>query len=341
MPEQKATLAAADLALLARGFALAAGPSTEPRAAEVVRLSNQGEYEEAARLAKTLLGERDNDLQVLVRHLFGVFLDHGFAALPPIFLGLDSTLEGASVGLGDKKAKARAELAITWLCRTLRDRIDFQSVQRDAAYKASLAAIDVKLEGEIRAAAGALSETITRLLGGTRSVEQLAGISAFATDTLRSAAIKPAPRAAPAPAPSLTPEPPSASAREDAAAPVPAPPRPNTDRTSPPSPPPREGPPLDYDSPALRTFLDKLGAFAALMERGDYSRAAIIASDINHIVEHFDPRVYLPRLLSPYFRRLSAGVDELSPHWESAESPAWKAMEQLYQVDLEAFLEEG
>ncbi len=341
MPEQKATTAAAELAALAGGFALALGPSTEPRASEVLRLSNQGEYEEAARLAKALLGERDNDLQILVRYLFGAFLEHGFAALPPIFRGLDRTLEGASVALGDKKTKARAELAITWLCRTLWDRIDFQSAQRDAAYKAWLAAIDVKLVDEIRAAAGELSETITRRLGGAHSIEQLAGISAFATDTLRSAAIKPAPRAAPAPAPPPTPEPPRVSAREDAPAPLPAPPRPSANRASPPSPSLPAGPPLDYDSPALRTFLDKLGAFATLMDRGDYPRAAIIASDINHIVEHFDPRVYLPRLLSPYFRRLSAGVDELSPHWESAESPAWKAMEQLYQVDLEAFLEEG
>ena len=75
------------------------------------------------------------------------------------------------------------------------------------------------------------------------------------------------------------------------------------------------------------------------MDRGDYARAAIVASDINRIVESFDPRVYLPRLFAGFYRRLAGGVGDLSPHWESAESFSWKALEQLYQVDLDAFLD--
>jgi hypothetical protein len=50
--------------------------------------------------------------------------------------------------------------------------------------------------------------------------------------------------------------------------------------------------------------------------------------------------VYLPRLFAPYFRRLASSGEALTPFWEGEGSLGWRALEQLYQVDLEAFLEE-
>jgi hypothetical protein len=91
-------------------------------------------------------------------------------------------------------------------------------------------------------------------------------------------------------------------------------------------------------SAALERFIQKLEAFEALVQRGEMGKAAIVAQDVRRIVEHFDPRVYLPSLLAPHFRLLSSHIDEISPHWEASEGPAWQALEQLYQVDLEAFV---
>ena len=92
-------------------------------------------------------------------------------------------------------------------------------------------------------------------------------------------------------------------------------------------------------SPALARFILKLEAFAGLVERGEMGKAAIVARDIKAAVDDFDPRVYLPALLAPHFRLLSAHIEAIAPHWAAAGSPAWEALEQLYKVDLDAFLE--
>lgn len=68
-------------------------------------------------------------------------------------------------------------------------------------------------------------------------------------------------------------------------------------------------------SPALEEFLKKIEAFVALVERGDMARAAVVAEDLRKAIESFDPRVYLPKLLAPYFRLLALRVEDLEPHW--------------------------
>jgi hypothetical protein len=94
-------------------------------------------------------------------------------------------------------------------------------------------------------------------------------------------------------------------------------------------------------SPALEDFLQKLAAFEQLIERGDMTKAAVVAEDVRRVVESFDPRVYLPNVLAPHFRLLASNVEELSPFWEGMDSPQWRALEQLYRVDLEAFVGDG
>lgn len=85
--------------------------------------------------------------------------------------------------------------------------------------------------------------------------------------------------------------------------------------------------------------LRKLEAFEALVKRGDMGKAAVVAQDIDACVQSFDPRVYLPKLFMPYFRLLSANIGSIAPHWHETDSAAWRALEQLYRVDLDAFLE--
>jgi hypothetical protein len=92
-------------------------------------------------------------------------------------------------------------------------------------------------------------------------------------------------------------------------------------------------------SPALFQFMCKLQAFERLIEQGSPAKAAIVALDIRSVIAAFDPMVYLPGLLAPHFRLLSAHIADLSPHWEMNGTPAWMALEQLYRVDLEAFVE--
>jgi hypothetical protein len=342
--------------VLDQRFAIAAGPwpAAEARIARLVRLSNHGDYEDAARAAEPLLAEGVHDVHVVVRFLFGAFLARGLVVLPDLFGGLAGTLEDAAGALGpagygaepgsagrspivDQRGEGwtQVDLAFTWLCRTLRDRIGFHHAQRDEVMRGWVAALGLESIEAIRAGIARLSAGIARSLPGSRSLEQLAALDGFAGGTLRGLLPRPAP-ARPVPAPEVAP-PPAALALPLATMGE-GPERAATEE--PPRAPALEPPPAsDLDSPALRLLRDKLAGFDALMERGDFARAAIVASDVQRIVEGFDPRLYLPRLFAGFYRRLAAGAGALAPHWEGEASLAARALSQLYQVDLHAFLE--
>ncbi|RKH56480.1 hypothetical protein D7V93_20220 [Corallococcus llansteffanensis] len=91
-------------------------------------------------------------------------------------------------------------------------------------------------------------------------------------------------------------------------------------------------------SPALAQLVRKLSAFEALVEREDFVKASVIAVDVLATVERFDPRVYLPMLFSGFFNGLSQHADAIEPLLHGTESLGFRALDQLYRVDLDAFL---
>jgi len=91
-------------------------------------------------------------------------------------------------------------------------------------------------------------------------------------------------------------------------------------------------------SPQFLEFLAKLRAFETLVERGQQMKAAIVAEDIQHVVEHFDPRVYFPDVFSRFSQLLCEHADELEEGLRLQNSFAWKTASQFYQVDLDKFV---
>lgn len=304
------------------------GGPADARHAQARSLSNKGEYEQAARIAEAILAEGAGDVQALSRYLFGVFLARGFVVLPRVLDALGRACE-AAFAAGDRKAAADAEASLGWLCRTTRDRVDFHQAQKDAVWRGWVNAADPALCDAIGEACARLHRVVGEAAPGSQSLESVAGIDAFTRGTLRGLIPRPPP----------TPQPPpvvEAPLSEEAVAPEEEPPPPRLVRP--------ERAPIaaasDEESAAMGLLRRKLLGFQELVDRGDLGRAAIVARDLERIIEHFDPRVYLPRLFAPYFRRLAASGEALTPYWEGEGSPGGRALEQLYQVDLEAFLEE-
>lgn len=91
-------------------------------------------------------------------------------------------------------------------------------------------------------------------------------------------------------------------------------------------------------SPQFLEFIVKLRAFETLVERGQHMKAAIVAEDIQNIVEHFDPRTYFPDLFSRFSQLLCEHADELEDGMRLQNSFAWKTASQFYQVDLDKFV---
>lgn len=92
-------------------------------------------------------------------------------------------------------------------------------------------------------------------------------------------------------------------------------------------------------SPALEQLLRKLAAFDRLVERQDFSRASLVATDVLHVIDHFDPLVYLPSLFSRFLSGLSAHGRSIEPVMKGGpQSLSDRALERLYRTDLDAFL---
>ena len=93
-------------------------------------------------------------------------------------------------------------------------------------------------------------------------------------------------------------------------------------------------------SAPLRQLAHQIQRFEALTEQAEYLHAAVMADELQRAIDSFDPRVYLPALLAPYFRTLARYSSELTPMLGEREGLAFRALRQLYQVDPEAFLAE-
>ena len=88
----------------------------------------------------------------------------------------------------------------------------------------------------------------------------------------------------------------------------------------------------------FRQFRRKLAAFQKLVAAEDHQRAAIVAADLLYMLDHFDPRVYLPSMFRKFFRVLSLVGNELTPHMGEKTDLSSKALLQLYQIDLDYFV---
>ena len=63
-----------------------------------------------------------------------------------------------------------------------------------------------------------------------------------------------------------------------------------------------------------------MAAFQKLVAAEDHQRAAIVAADLLYMLDHFDPRVYLPSMFRKFFRVLSLVGNERRPTWRKDRS---------------------
>ncbi|WP_437692829.1 type VI secretion system protein IglI family protein [Sorangium sp. So ce176] len=326
-----------DIALASRALDGPGQDMAESAVDALVRLVQTGEHLDAARQAAKALAAGGTDIRAIAALLLGAFGERGPAALP----GMLDVLTGATgrrwEAIRPAARRDRAvDSALCLLFRSVKASIDFHESARDATWRAWVERVERDLARACLDAAAAFEAAAAERIASPRCVVELAGLKARIELFLQKM-----PRREPPPEPVAAPEEKAEAAADDAddaeaaadAAPAaagiqegePAPPAPGTR--------------VIQVSPALEQFIRKLEAFAGLVEQGEMGKAAIVARDIKAAVDSFDPRVYLPALLAPHFRLLSAHIDAIAPHWAAADSPAWEALEQLYQVDLDAFLE--
>lgn len=305
---------------------------------------DRGEYREAADVARVMLDDGYYDIRLICYHLFGAFLDEGIAVLPEVCAELEAVLQGDLDVIGPAKKKDRAiDSTLGWLFRTVTDHVSFHATQKDATWTGWLETVDAAVVDALIAGIPRLIAAVEALSEEAQCIGQMTRLVRFCRETL---ARLPKRISAGQPVASSTSAAASVASQGADASPwgEPAPvgsaedvgPQalPHAARAAVPASPPGD------DAPAMQLLRRKLAAFEALMERGDFAKAAVVSHDIRGILANFDPLQYLPKLLSGYCRILSRSIEELLPYWQDIDSPQWQALEQYYRVDLDTFLTE-
>lgn len=278
-----------------------------------------------------------SDIRAVSGFLLGVFNQRGPEALPDIADVLCEVLAKRWHCLGPERNRDRvADSCLVLFFRVLRSSVEFRESRRDEEWQRWAVTMPTDLGPSAVSALTRLSATVTQIIAKPRSNAELDRLCARAEALFRPKAPCPtdptfdvqvtaaqAPTTdIPPPAPDILPAAPIIMA-EVAADPVAA------LRSTCSSP---------VSSP-FQLLLRKLAAFETLVERAQMAKAAIVAADLNEIFEHFDPRVYFPAILAPYFRALNEHIEELAPHLNRASDPVCQAQQQLYGVDLDAFMD--
>lgn len=302
-----------------------AGPGADApdaRLRELIHLVDTGDAGGAAERSAVMIRAGVTDIRPLTYFAFGLFLDRGPFALAEIFDLMHAALEDHWSALRPQEKKDRlVGSALSWLFRTMIQHIEYHARMDDERFTEWRKADAPTAGGPALHAASLLRAAMASRLGVPRATDLLSELEA----RIRTHWNRPA--AAPLRA---VPPPPEPEARAPEIA----------DRADPP---PAHDPPASTGgievSPAMALFLRKLSAFEILLDRGELGRAALVAEDINRTLDAFDPRIFLPKLLSPYFRLLSTRSLDLAGARDAHDPGSWRALEQLFLVDLDAFLE--
>ena len=290
-------------------------PTHDPRLVRVARLRDERDHEAAADLAEEQLAAGVVDIRLVTPVLFAAFLDGGVARLGEIFSRLDRMLTEHGDRIGPRERwPEHVHRSLAALLGDIEGTLAYHQSKQDPRWlelaaggeplAAALSALDRLVEGRGEEGIERLDEPRSRLQRVLRDLK---------SQEVADGPDEPAAQAASAPPPS----------RPERGIPDP------------------EGATVELrGSPELRVLLAKLRAFETLTRRGDHRKAALVAADVQDVIDDFDPRLFFPELFSSFGALLSEHVDSFAPYWEQRESLGWRMLDQYYRVDLSGFVGE-
>jgi hypothetical protein len=310
-----------DLAFLREPIAASARglDSVDPVLAELTTLADKDDLPELASRVEALFDDGVFDVRPITYYLWVAWRVQGIPALPDVFRTLAAI---ASTNLGSlgptEKREAHFAKRVSWLLQKVGDLIQYNEAKRTPEWKSWEATVKA---GQLDAALEALRELDGTLVDGLGMARQALMALAPRLQSLRETFSRPVDDAPPA---ELS-KPSGAVATPASAA--------AADKTVL-----RAGRVDIGVSAAYFDLVDKLEAFRVLVEKKDLQKASVVADDLMHLIESFDPRTFFPELFADFSEKLSGQIDELSPYWADRESLGWKAMVQFYRVDLRRFV---
>ena len=326
--------------LLSRALLRPAQAASDRALDEIMHLAQSANYDTAAKRAAELLDTGCKDIRAFIVYSLGVFAERGPAAVPALFAALVAVLSlPASDSPSSPQQLRSTDTALRFCFRIMKAHLDFEDRKKALPGQGFARYFQESMKAPLSGACKDLRRAIHALIESPRCEPEFAGLvahfEAYASKFTAEPSAERAPPSDSRGAAGAALGSPSEEPPDSAPAPCSEPPPAFFRRVS------------DYQadvpalpvSPALLQFMRKLQAFEQLIESGSLAKAAIVAHDIRQVVANFDPVLYLPNLLSPHFRLLSSNIEQLSPYLEQSASQGWQAIEQLYRVDLDAFVE--
>ena len=297
--------------------------SVDPRLAMFNSLCEKGQLKDLVAEIDELLDEGVYDIRPISMYLWAAFSETGLAGLPEIFDTLIALVTTGLDGIGPSTKKVEhVSKRISWLMQKITDAIEYHELRQSPEWEKWTGSLGPDAMDLVLERTTALEAVLDERFAHVRPAFQklTAGLLVV------SLAFR-------------IPAQPTVSVAQPVIASI----RPPTHSHG--------APELHVDARLGRAevgvsheffaLIQKLDAFSKLVKKGDLARAAVVADDLMHTIESFDPRVYFPELFSDFSELLSKNIDTLASHWQNRESTAWKAHAQFYRVDLKRFVGGG
>lgn len=305
----------------------------DPRLDEIITLVQDGLYERAAQQSANILEEGNYDIRIVGYFLYGHFLEQGVGGLGKLFDWLAGMLGENFDAIGPiRNREKQTQTVLNWLLKQLDKKFRYEESKESGVYQGWIE--DVSSE-QVENALDAI-DRLRRVLGPL--LEDAAGpvldsltkvaewLAAFQSLVFRSAEEFEESEENPELNETWEEQDSADEFRhletgEDRAKIVFS----------------EEGRQLD-DSYPMQELKRKLKAFSLLITSGNHSGAAIVANDINTIIANFDPRLYFPQLFADFTKQYLQNIKELVVFDGYKGGVEWQAMQDLYNVDLEGFV---
>ena len=304
----------------------------DPRFSDIATLVMEGNYEEAAAQSEAILEEQIYDIRIIGYSLYGHFIEQGVGAMADIYQCLANLLRDNLDALGPVKNREKhIQTILNWMMKQLIKKLQREEAKNTSIYEGWISEVSSDQVQEALDAGDELRRTLGPVLEDAAGpvLDGLMKVNDWLTAFQRLVYREPEPE----------PEPEVEEETEELGEEI------EEERQEAGK---KEAyvsiPRLDEDAISvegsfhLKLLIRKLEAFDRLISAEKYSSAALIADDINSIIADFDPKVYFPKLFTRFSLQFAANINELFAFEEHKNSVEWQAMQELYKVDLESFV---
>jgi hypothetical protein len=303
----------------------------DPRLDAITDAAFKSNYADASALAQQAWDDGVRDVRLVGYLLYGYYLAKEVAGLPWLFQQITTMLTTSWSVVGPAKKDKPGDGALNWLFQMLVRHVESHEKAKDEAYEQWLTEEGTAGLTEASSAAAVLVVAVEGTLPTGKCLEKLRNLNGWLR-TMSASAVQMADRArreAEATAQEEGGDDAQAARGADGGS------HGSATQLAPVA---RGAITVEGGAP-LGLLLRKLKLFGELIERQDLLKAAVVARDIEGLVQAFDPVVFFPKMFVPFFTLMSKNMESLEPAMQSLEMPSYKSLVQLYHADLDAFAE--